>query len=78
VTTETQTVEAKRDFLVVCFEKARSEIAHRCCCRHCGEQSSLLDEVCRVCGTQDPVRLPVRWLAFSFAILVALSLIVIM
>ena len=78
MTTKTQTIEAKPDFLVVCFEKARSEIIHRCRCRHCGEQSSLLDDVCRVCGTQDPIRIPVKWLAYSCCFLAALTLIVIM
>ncbi len=29
MTTQTQTVEERRDFLVTCFQKVRSDIQHR-------------------------------------------------
>ncbi len=73
----TPTLEENRDFLVTCIQKVRSIIQHRCRCRQCGEQCSWTDDICQVCGTQDPIRLPMKWLACGSAILVGLLLIVI-
>ena len=77
MTTKTQTVEEIRDFLITCFEKVRSEIDHRCRCQQCGERGSLTDDICHVCGAQDPIRLPMKWLVYGSTILIVLSLIVI-
>jgi hypothetical protein len=43
-------------------------------CRQCGERSSWWDDVCRACGTADPVRLPKQWLVYAATILVVLGM----
>jgi hypothetical protein len=76
---ERKTLEPERDFLLCCIDSFRSKLARQSVCRQCSEPSAWKDDVCRVCGAQDPVRLPVTWLFWLAGglVLVTIALLVV-
>jgi uncharacterized OB-fold protein len=68
-----QAQDESRDFLLTCFETFRMKVDRHSRCRQCGEHASWKEDVCRFCGTQDPVRLPMKWLVYTAAFLVVLA-----
>jgi ribosomal protein L37E len=45
-------------------------------CRQCGERASWWQEVCQNCGAAEPVRLPIKWLAYSVSLLIASGILI--
>jgi ribosomal protein L40E len=64
MTTQRDLCEPEPDFLLTSIDRVRSELVRQSVCRQCGERTSWRDEVCGICGTKDPVRLPVSWLLY--------------
>lgn len=51
-------------------------IAHHQSCRQCGERASWWHDVCQTCGAAEPVRLPIKWLAYSVSLLIASGILI--